>query len=67
MTEVQVKTILFNLLKAMEYMHQTGLMHRDIKPANILLDSFCKVKLCDFGAARPVPPECGMLSNVIDK
>ena len=27
--------------------------HRDIKPKNILANSDCKLKICDFGLARP--------------
>jgi cyclin-dependent kinase-like len=31
-------------------------MHRDIKPENILIEDG-KVKLCDFGFARPLPED----------
>jgi serine/threonine protein kinase/Leucine-rich repeat (LRR) protein len=35
--------------------HRQGLVHRDIKPANILLENgVARVKITDFGLARPV-------------
>ena len=46
--------ILYNMLRTVDFVHSMGLMHRDIKPANFLIDSEKRVKLCDFGAARPV-------------
>ena len=44
-----------NILQALNFIHQAGVMHRDLKPANILVDCDLNVKICDFGMARVVP------------
>jgi serine/threonine protein kinase len=36
---------------AVEFLHQRGLVHRDLKPANILVGSDLEPKLLDFGLA----------------
>ena len=46
--------ITIQLLAALEHAHSLGIIHRDIKPANIMLMQDSKVKLLDFGIARPV-------------
>lgn len=40
------------LMSAIEYCHQLGIIHRDLKLENILLDENDNVKICDFGFAR---------------
>jgi len=40
------------VLKALHFAHQQGIVHRDIKPANILLLPDNHVKITDFGIAR---------------
>lgn len=54
---MHIKTILYNLLCALYYLHSAQVLHRDLKPANVLVDESCAVKLCDFGLARSIAPK----------
>jgi cyclin-dependent kinase 8/11 len=49
--EAATKSILFQLLRGISYIHNLGISHRDINPANILLTREGMVKLIDFGIA----------------
>ena len=37
-------------------MHSMNIIHRDIKPENVLISKGEKVKICDLGFARNLPP-----------
>ena len=62
--DIHKKYVVYQLLKALKYMHSGELLHRDIKPSNLLLNSDCHVKLCDFGLCRSVA-ECEGPSPVL--
>jgi len=47
-----IARIMRQLLDALEYSHQHGVVHRDIKPANVILLPDGSVKVADFGIAR---------------
>ncbi|CAG8454801.1 12550_t:CDS:10 [Ambispora gerdemannii] len=40
------------ILSAIEYMHNQGVIHRDLKPENLLLDEKMHIKVTDFGTAK---------------
>lgn len=52
MSERHIKTIFYNLLCGLKFIHSANVVHRDIKPANLLIMQDCTVKICDFGLAR---------------
>jgi len=49
---VVVLDIITQILEALAYAHNNGVVHRDIKPANIMLMDNGRVKVSDFGVAR---------------
>ena len=49
---IRVKTLLYQILLAIYYIHSAKVIHRDLKPGNILLTAKYNVKICDFGLSR---------------
>jgi mitogen-activated protein kinase 15 len=52
--DIHKQYIIYQLLKALKYIHSADLIHRDLKPSNILINSECFIKVADFGLARSV-------------
>ncbi|XP_021898364.1 mitogen-activated protein kinase 20 [Carica papaya] len=52
LTREHYQFFLYQLLRALKYIHTANVYHRDLKPKNILANANCKLKICDFGLAR---------------
>jgi tRNA A-37 threonylcarbamoyl transferase component Bud32 len=66
MPVVAAARMMVEVLRAIEHVHERGVVHRDLKPENILLAKSGQVKLCDFGVATDVdqPPPEGLVGTL---
>lgn len=55
--EPRIKAVFGNILEAMEYAHEQGVIHRDLKPHNVLINSDDDVVVSDFGIGRKLDAE----------
>lgn len=62
-----MKSIVYDMLCGINYLHKSQIIHRDLKPANILINDDCTIQICDFGLARSLKgvekPYCSSSSN----
>ena len=64
--QIYKKSILYQILQAIDYCHRKRVFHRDLKPGNILIDNKGVVKVADFGLARTVRIPVGTLSHEVE-
>ena len=62
-TENDVRTILLQVLDALEEVHHNNIWHLDLKPGNIMLDKSDHVYLIDFGASKQLHASGGMTTS----
>ncbi|KAF6205264.1 hypothetical protein GE061_019433 [Apolygus lucorum] len=64
-SEREASAIMYTVISTVGYLHQHGVVHRDLKPSNLLYatETACPdaLKLCDFGFAKQLRAENGLL------
>lgn len=50
------KSVLEQIVSALNYSHQRGIVHADLKPSNIFVTRDYTIKLLDFGVAQALKP-----------
>uniref|UniRef100_A0A8C7J8R1 Cyclin dependent kinase like 3 n=1 Tax=Oncorhynchus kisutch TaxID=8019 RepID=A0A8C7J8R1_ONCKI len=61
----RLRKYMFQILRAMDYLHTSNIIHRDVKPENVLVSNSGVVKLCDFGFARTLAPTGEPLTDYV--
>ena len=52
--EHMIRTMMYQVLQGLAFMHKHGYFHRDMKPENLLCMGPELVKIADFGLAREI-------------
>jgi serine/threonine protein kinase len=66
MPEPLIKSIIYQIVSSLAYIHKLGFFHRDLKPENLLITERNVVKMADFGLAREIrssPPYTDYVST----
>ncbi|KAJ8027528.1 Hormonally up-regulated neu tumor-associated kinase [Holothuria leucospilota] len=62
LSEDDAKRFTQQVISAVQYLHNVGIMHRDLKVENMLLDEDKNIKLIDFGLSSFHLPTCEALA-----
>ncbi|KAI8914576.1 putative cell division cycle 2 [Gorgonomyces haynaldii] len=61
----EVKTLMQQLLSAIEFMHENWILHRDLKTSNLLMNNRGQIKVADFGLARRFGSPLGHVTDLV--
>jgi cell division cycle 2-like protein len=61
----EIKTIMLQLLSAIDFLHSNWIVHRDLKTSNLLMNNRGQVKVADFGLARSFGSPLGRMTQLV--
>lgn len=65
LTDEHIQYIMYQIFRALQFLHSGNIIHRDIKPSNILANENCDIFLCDFGFAREAEDSCNDMTEYV--
>ncbi|PAV83698.1 hypothetical protein WR25_26617 [Diploscapter pachys] len=60
-----VQFIIYQILRALKYIHSANIIHRDLKPGNLALTKDSDLTVLDFGLARSLEPRSPTLTQYV--
>lgn len=61
----EIKTIVHQLLEAVNTLHRNWIIHRDLKTSNLLFNNKGEIKVADFGLAREFGSPLGSMTPLV--
>ncbi|KAJ3357793.1 hypothetical protein HDU83_002921 [Entophlyctis luteolus] len=61
----EIKTLMLQLLSAVECLHSKWIVHRDLKTSNLLMNNMGMMKVADFGLARRFGDPLGNMTQLV--